>query len=187
MKIKLNLLPKSRERKIKNRKILKFVILQEIMIIVITFLFFGVIKGINAVASFQLEGVNQEISQNDKRDDYVEIKKYEDGLRDVKNKVELIARIQKFDINWVILLEKLSAMLPSEVVIKSIDGNGYKLILKGVAKNRDALIKSKDEMQKDGCFKDVDVPLNNIVLRENIEFELKFEIDEKCLNKYEKK
>lgn len=187
MKIKLNLLPKSKEKKIKNKKILKFIVLQEIMIILITVLFFGVVKGIDAIANFQLDSVSQELSQNGKRGDYVEIKKYEDGLKEAKSKVGFIKQIQKFNINWVTFLNKLSVILPQEVTLNSISGNGYELLLKGVAKNRDALIKVKEEMQKDSCFKNIDIPLNNIVLREDIEFDLKFEIDEKCLNDYEKK
>lgn len=187
MKIKLNLLPKSREKKIKNKKILKFIVLQEIMIIFITFLFFGVVKGIDAIANFQLGSINQEMSQAGGRGDHMEIKKYENGLQEAKTRIGLIRQIQKFNIDWVILFDKLSAILPPEVTVESIDGNGYQLLLKGVAQNREALIRVREEMQKDSCFENIDIPLNNIVLRENIDFELKFSIVDKCLNNYEEK
>jgi Tfp pilus assembly protein PilN len=187
MKIRLNLLPKSRENKIKNKKILKFVILQEVMIIIITVLFFGVVKGIDTIANFQLDGVNQQISSNGTKGDYIEIKKYEDDLKEVKTKVDFINKIQKLNVNWVPALNKLAQLLPQEVTLNSLNGNGYSLTLKGIAKNRDILIKMKEDIQKDQCFKNVDIPLNNIVLREDIDFELTLNIDRKCLNNYEKK
>ncbi|MFA6184166.1 MAG: PilN domain-containing protein [Parcubacteria group bacterium] len=187
MKIRLNLLPKSKEKKIKNKKILKFVILQEIMIILITVLFFGVVKGVDAIASFRLDSVNKQISSNGAKGDYVEIKKYENGLKDVRAKTYSISKIQKFSVAWAPVLDKLAQVLPSEITLTSIDGSGYNLLLKGVAQNRDILIKMKEDMQKNECFKNVVIPLNDIVLRENIEFELKLDINKECLNNYEKK
>lgn len=187
MRIKLNLLPKSLEKRIRNKKILKFIILQEIMIIVITILFFGVLKGVDTIAILQLNSINQELSQNGERGDFVEMKKYEEGLKEIKTKIGFIRQIQKFNIDWTVLFNKFAILLPQEITLNSIEGDGYGLLVKGIAQNRDALIKMKEELTKDVCFKNIDIPLNNIVLRENIDFELKFDIEDKCLNNYEKK
>ncbi|KKP68060.1 MAG: hypothetical protein UR66_C0009G0150 [Candidatus Moranbacteria bacterium GW2011_GWE1_35_17] len=187
MKIKLSLLPKSKEKRIKNNKILKFVILQEIMIIVITLLFFGAIKGVDAVAKYQLSSINQQLASKELNENYIEIKKYEENLKEAGAKVGFIKNIQNFDINWVFVLNKLSLLLPTEVVLNSMSGNGLNLTLKGIAQDRDILIKMKEDIQSDNCFEGVNIPLNNIVLKENIEFELKFVVNIKCLNGHEKK
>lgn len=186
MKIKLSLLPKSREKKIKNNKILKFVVLQEIMIIIITLLFFVVIKGVDAIAKYQLGSVDQQILLKESSGEQVEIKKYEEGLKEAGLKVDFIKKVQRFDVDWVLVLDKLSTLLPQESVLNSIVGNGLNLTLKGAVKNRDILIKMKEDVEKDDCFSNVNIPLNNIVLRENIEFELSFDVNMECLNNYEK-
>ncbi len=187
MKIKLSLLPKSKEKKLKNNKILKFVVLQEIMIIIITLLFFIAIKGVDAIAKYQLSSVNQQLAIKESSGENVEIKKYEEYLREAGLRVDLIKIIQRFDVGWIAVFEKLSTLLPQEVLIKSIKGNGLNLTLKGTAQNRDFLIKMKEDLENDDCFDGINIPLNNIVLRENIEFELNFDVNMKCLNSYEKK
>ncbi|HBI17428.1 MAG: hypothetical protein UR60_C0016G0006 [Candidatus Moranbacteria bacterium GW2011_GWF2_34_56] len=187
MKVKLNLLPKAKEKKIKNNKILKFVILQEIMIIIITLLFFVAIKGIDAISKYQLSSINQQLAVKDSSGEYVEIKKYEESLKEASIRVEFIKKIQRFNIDWVSVFNRLSLLLPQEATLTSIDGTGLNVVLKGVAKNRDVLIKMKDDIQKNGCFENINIPLNNIVLRENIEFELTLDVNMKCLNSYEKK
>lgn len=187
MKVKLNLLPKIKEKKIKNNKILKFVVLQEIMIIVITLLFFVAIKGIDAIAKYQLSSINQQLTIKDSSGEYIEIKKYEESLKEAGVKVDFIKKVQRFNIDWVSVFNKLATLLPQEVTLTSIDGVGSGLVLEGVAKNRDILIKMKDDIQRDNCFENINIPLNNIVLRENIEFELSVDVNMKCLNSYEKK
>lgn len=187
MKIKLNLLPKSKEKKIKKNKILKFVILQEIMIIVITLLFFVAVKGVNAIAKYQLNSVNQQLILTGSSEKHVEIKKYEEGLKETSLRVDFIKNVQKFNLNWTLIFNKLSGLLPQEVILNAVDGNGTNLTVKGTAKNRDVLIKMKEDIQKDSCFESVNIPLNNIVLRENIEFEMKLGVNINCLNNYEKK
>jgi Tfp pilus assembly protein PilN len=187
MKIKLNLLPKSKEKRLKNKKILKFLVLQEIMIIFITFLFFGIIHGINAVAKFQLNTVEQQLSLSATDEEYLKIKKYEDGLREATVKVDFIRKIQKFKIDWTVVLNKLATIMPQEMTVVSITSDGYGFLLKGVAQNRDALIMVKEKMQQDECFENINIPINNIVLREDIDFELNFYVKQNCLNIYEKK
>lgn len=187
MKIKLNLLPKSKERKIKNRKILKFIILQEIMILIITLLFFGAIKGVDAVAKYRLSIIDQELSAKQSEDEYVEIKKYEEDLKEVSAKVGFVKSIKNFNIDWVIVFNKLTRLLPQETVLTSISGSGLDLVIKGNAKNRDILIKMKENIESDSCFQKVDIPLRDIVLRENIEFEMNLGVNIKCFNGYEKK
>lgn len=187
MKIILNLLPKSKEKKIKNKKILKFVILQEIMIIVITLLFFGAIKGVDAVAKFRLNSIEQDLAVKESDGNYQEIKKYENELKEAGVRVAFIKNIKNFNVDWVIIFNKLTKLLPQEVVLTSVSGTGLDLVVKGNAQSRDILIKMKEDIQADGCFQSVDIPLSDIVLRENIEFEMNLGVNMKCFNQYEKK
>lgn len=186
MEIKLNLLPKDKEKKIRNKKLLKFLILQEVLIIFLTILFFGVIKGVNAIAILQTNSIEKELSSKGEKNDYIEIKKYENGLKEAKNEIDFIKKIQSRDIDWLAVLEKFPQLVPKDILFLSMEAQGYDLTIKGQSKDRDTLIEMKQNLEKDNCFNDVNIPLNDIVLRNNIDFEIKFNIDEKCLINYEK-
>jgi len=186
MKIKLNLLPKIKEKKIRNKKILKFIIFQEVLIIIVTLFFFGLIKGLNAVSILQMRGIEQEISNSDNRDEYRQIKKYEENIKSAKEKVNFISLIQKSESDWLVVFSKLSEIIDEDIVLESINGNGFLVTIKGVAKDRDSLIRVKKSFEEDSCFKDINIPLNDIVLKNDIDFELKFNVDEKCIKNYEK-
>lgn len=186
MKVKLNLLPKSREKKIRNRKILKFIILQEVMIIFITIFFFALVQGVNKVSTFQLDELNQKIAISNSRDDYLEIRKYEDDIRLGKERVSFINLLQKNEFNWLVVFEKFSNILTPDIILSSVNIDGYLVTIDGVAKNRDALVGVKNGFEKDDCFRDINIPLNDIVLKNDIDFELKLNVNEKCIKNYEK-
>jgi len=181
MKIKLNLLPKSREKKIKNKKILKFVILQEIMIIIVTFCFYSLILGVRNVADLRLNEAEQEITSVSNSDDYVKIKKYEESIKFTKTRIDVISKIQKNNVNWINMLNKVSEILPVTITLSSIKNSGYTFTVAGEARNRDALVQMKEGFERDSCFNNVDIPLNDIVLKNNIDFELKFDVNKDCL------
>lgn len=181
MKIKLNLLPKEKEKKIKNKKILKFIIIQQIMIMIMTLLFFGLILGIGQVSKVRLAEAENGFGISDKSNDFERMKKYEESILRAKDRADLISKIQKSDINWVSVLNKFPEMLPAGVFLSSISNEGYTLLIGGNASNRDALVKTKQNFESDACFKNVDIPLNDIVLKNNIDFELKLEVDKNCL------
>lgn len=181
MKIKLNLLPKIKEKKLRHKRILRFVVIQEIMIVFVTLLFFGAVIGLDAIAKLKLNEVDQQLSNSGNSKDYAEMIKYESKFKETKENVKLINNLQKNDINWLIVFDKLAQICPQDILFNSITGDGYDLTIGGNAKNRDVLINMKEIMEKDACFKNIDIPLSNVVLRENIEFELKFNVDEKCI------
>lgn len=181
MKITLNLLPKNKEKKIRNRKILRFIIVQEMMIIFVTVFLFGLILGIDKLSEVRLNEVNSQLTVGGNSGDFEKIKKYEDSILKIKGKSDFVSKIQKSNISWAGVLNKLPDVLPAGVILNSISNEGYSLLIGGVANNRDILVKTKQSFENDSCFKNVDIPLNDIVLKNNIEFELKLEIDKNCL------
>lgn len=185
MKLRLNLLPANKANKIKHNKILKFIILQEIMIIFITLLFFGLIEGIDLIAKVQLHSVQAEAIAGQSSKEQAEIKKYEGAFREVKNKLLIINKIQNKNINWITIFKKIAQASPEGVVFKSMSNDNYNILMNGVAMDRDKLVELKTNIEKDDCFSEADIPLNNIVLKNNIDFEINLKIEEKCLTLYE--
>jgi len=185
MKIELNLLPKSREKKNRNKKVLRFIIVQEIMIVLITLMFWGVIRSIDAVAGFRLEEEENQIDVGGNSDKYAEMKKYENKLREVKDKMDFVNNLQQNEINWLVVLEKIPGIISENITLTSIKNDGFEFDIKGKASNRDTLIEMKNAVEKENCFSDVEIPLNDMVLKNDIDFELKFNAKEECLKNYE--
>ena len=53
----------------------------------------------------------------------------------------------------------------------------------GLADTREDLIFLKEKLGEDGCFSDIDLPLSNLVDKNNIEFQIVFKIKSDCLKK----
>jgi|LFRM01.1.fsa_nt_gb hypothetical protein len=186
MKVKLNLLPKNKEKKLKNKKILQFLIWQEIMIIVATVFFFGLIVGVESVADLRFGQMNQEISSSGKQDEYKQIREYENNIKSSLERISLIDSIQKSEIDWVNVFVKFSGIFAEGIKIDSVKGDGYAVTVGGMAESRDALIRVKKTLEEDDCFEEVNVPLNDIVLKNDIDFQIKFKVNDNCLKDYEK-
>ncbi|MEF3692193.1 MAG: hypothetical protein V3574_04045 [Candidatus Moraniibacteriota bacterium] len=186
MKVKLNLLPKSKEKKLKSKKILQFLIWQEIMIIAATVFFFGLIKGVERVADLRLSQVNQEISSSGRQEEYKKIREYENNIRSSVEMINLIDSVQKSEIDWIGTFVKFPDIFAEGIIIDSIKGDGYRVTVGGMAESRDALIQIKKSMEEDDCFEEVNIPLNDIVLKKDIDFQIKFKVNDKCLKVYEK-
>jgi len=110
MKIKINLLPKNREKKLRHKRILRFVVIQEIMIVFVTLLFFGAVLGLNAVAKLKLNEVDQQLSNSGNNKDYAEMIKYESKLKETRADVNFVHNLQKNDINWLIVFISASCV-----------------------------------------------------------------------------
>lgn len=185
MKITLNLLPKKRRKKIENRKILKLFIWQEGMLIFAVIILLGVMVGVNEVVKIRLKSLGDQIAINSQKGNYAEIKKYEDALDEVKSDMIVIDKVQKNNINWIPIFKEINDIIPDGIVINSISNEEYKIIMMGTADSRDQLINMKSEMENTQCFEEIAVPINDIVLKNDIDFKLDFKVNKDCLIEYE--
>lgn len=181
MNITLNLLPENRKRKIRNGKILKlFIYLEGMLIFAIIFLF-GIVLGMNEIVNLRVQSVEGQISTGSSAKSYAEIKKYEDYLDKIRTDIGIINKVQKNDINWVSVFKEISNNISDGVLVSSISNDEYRITMTGVANNRDQLVEMKSKIEQNECFKNISIPINDIVLKDNIDFEMSFDVEKKCL------
>ena len=185
MNITLNLLPKNRKKKIKNRKILKLFVWQEGMLIFSVIFLFGITIGISKIIDVRMDLADTQISVDSSEGNYAEIKKYEEALGKTKLDMKIIDRIQKNNINWVPVFREINKNIPEGVSISSILNKEYKISMTGIAESREQLIRMKSQMEGNECFKEVAIPINDIVLKNDIDFKVDFKVGKNCLIKYE--
>lgn len=180
MKIYLDLLPEGKKEEIRKNKIFLNIIRQEIMLTIpiasFAFILFFVVFCLNMKIS-----ILEENSTKDLTDDYKELRTYENKFKEINLKTSEVYNIQKNHLNWSNLFSRLSEVVGENVYLSDLTTDNYKISLAGKAKTRDDFLKFQERIKSDGCFENVDVPLSSLVSKENLEFQMDFEIKEECL------
>lgn len=181
MKIIINLLPEKRKKEIRKRKFLLFVIWQEILIIFTAMVFFGVLFSANLILSMNYKSIQKDGEKYFDREEFREIKRYEDEFAEVNNKVSLVDSVQNNDYYWTNFLYELSRITPEGIKLNELSSEQLDITLSGRANSRDELIVFRDRLEESDCFSEVSVPLSDIVKKEDIDFKIEVEIDKNCL------
>ena len=114
---------------------------------------------------------------------YEEIKKLDAGFEKINSETKDIASIQKSQLYWSNLFLELSGALRDGIEIGELATKNYTILLSGKAQDRDLLIAYKENLEKSGCFSEINLPLSNLVSKTDIAFEIDFKIKEECLKK----
>jgi len=94
------------------------------------------------------------------------------ALSSLNFKIEIVSRLQKDFKKWSDFLMAFSNITPPNIsynLIK-IQYENASIELRGVAKNRDDLIKLKDNLNNFNLLLNVNLPLKNLLAKENNEF-----------------
>jgi Tfp pilus assembly protein PilN len=183
MEIKLNLMPPTRKNEIAKSENLKFVIGVQIMVAIILLILLSVLGSFKYVLGFEFEAVMSSFEKNSKEIQYEKIKKYEEDFNSVNSQITEIIGIRRDQIYWSKLFSKLNEIAFLGIEIDSISTDNYTITISGMANNRDDLILFKEKLESEDCFLGVDLPLSNLVNKDNVEFKIDFFIKEECLKK----
>ncbi len=177
----LNLIPPERKREINKLHFNKLVIWWEIEVFLILLFFLGLLFHIfylsnqNSVfSSQQLEASRQEYSYRDLED-------YKEKIKMANSQVSNLEKIQKSQLYWSKLLDKLNGLVSEGIKIESLITKDYQVSLVGTARNRDELAAFKDKLTGESCFTDINFPLSNLASRDNPSFQIQFLVKEECL------
>jgi len=142
---------------------------------------FGFILGINYVLDLNLRLVSERSSDESTETQYETIQYYEGKFSEINAKLSKISGVTSGQIYWSKLFSKLDGVIPPSVEISGIATKNYALFLSGQAKTRDDLLLFRDNLAKEACFSNVNLPLSDLVSRENIVFQIDLEIKEECI------
>ncbi|MFC1609152.1 PilN domain-containing protein [Patescibacteria group bacterium] len=181
MKLLVNLIPEKRKRDVRRRKTFRFVVWQEILFVFALLVFLSILFSVNFILKMELSNTQKIGSDYMNRSEFAEVKKYEEGFGDINNEISLVRSIQKNDFYWTNFFYELSSMTPEGVVVDSLSTSKTKVVLDGKSKTRDNLIVFKDKLEQSSCFHSVNVPLSDIVIKEDIDFEMTLFINKDCL------
>jgi len=178
--IKLNLTPPAKKEEMHKANLLSQVFKWETELFGIFVVFIAMLVSINYILMITVssEAVLTLAKNNEQ---YKEIENFDIESKDVNKVISQIDQIQRGQLNWYNFFEKINKQFSNTIEIKRIETSDYAVLLAGKANNRDNLITFKENMEKESCFSDVNLPLSSLVAKENVEFEIDFKIKKECL------
>lgn len=100
----------------------------------------------------------------------LEIKKFNQDLKELKE-------IQKQYFPWLNFFLSLSKIVPEEITLQKLNLDDKATVqIKGVAKTRSDLLKFKDNLEKSNLFDKFTIPLEFLLKKENVEFDLNLKL-----------
>lgn len=178
--IKLNLIPSVKKEEIKKAYYVRLVLKWGFELLLIFVVFAGMLISINYILKITLNS-NAQSALEKNNDQYKEIRKYDQEIQGINSQINEIEKIQKGQVHWFKFFERINGQFSDKIEIKKIITSNYAVLLSGRANNRDNLIQFKDNLEKESCFSEINLPLSNLVEKENVEFQIDFKIKKDCL------
>ncbi len=183
MEIKLNLIPPRKKKEIERRRRVRLALKAEFVLTAIFLVFFSALFSFRYVLDVELASESSLDSEVEMADQFSEIRDYDNKIIMANEKTKQIISIDNGQLYWSRIFIKLSHLVSSGITIESLATADYTVTISGIADRRDNLLKFKDVLEKEDCFSNIDLPLSSLVNKDNIDFQIIFEIKEGCLKR----
>lgn len=170
--ITLNLIPKEQKKEIKIKRINELVKKTSSIIILFCVTAAIVIFAAKIILKKHFADVVEQTSLIVKNN-----QSYDDKINNINSKIETAANIQKGRKEWSFIVEDLANNTAEGILLSSLAFDGQKIAIKGNAKFRDNLLSFKKNLENSSYFKNIVLPLQNLLQNENINFEINAELE----------
>jgi len=181
MKIYLDLLPEEKKEEMKKKKQFLKVVRNEFLFSIPILAFFLILLIINFSLDMKAKESGASVISDSSQKEYKELEGYEENFNQINAKVSEVFKIQNSHLDWLMVFYKISNKIPDNVYISDLVTVDYQISLAGKAKAREDFLKMQDDIKSDSCFLNVDAPLSSLVSKEDVEFQINFEVKKDCL------
>ncbi|HOX10394.1 MAG TPA: PilN domain-containing protein [Candidatus Moranbacteria bacterium] len=181
MKISIDLLPQQRKQEIKRKKIFHKILRGEFLFLLPIFIFICILLSTYYILILQRNSSGNTYLSQQSQDEYQKLDTYEKKFKEINDKDNLLAKIKSGHIYWKNVLIEISNIVPDSIYLNNISNKDYAVFLAGKARSRDDLIKFKDNLEGSQCFQNINVPLSNLVVKNDIDFQIDLMLKEECL------
>jgi len=170
----LNLIPLQLKKEIKFKRIHSLLKKMGSLLIVITIIIAIILLTAKLILQNNFNKVVEETTQITKSSQGYNIK-----VRDINSRLNQIVNIQNDFVAWSYLIENLADKTPAGITFNSVNINkeNSSILIRGIAKYRDDLLALKENMEKSTIYSAVEFPLQNILEKENINFEISAKVN----------
>lgn len=181
MRLGINILPPEKKELIRRREGFLLLSAQCVQVSLMTILVAAIVYGIQLALRFEVKNSQLETFKSQEQQVSQEIKAYQDEIVRTNRLTGEVYQMESGHIYWSRLLRKLEDLMPEGTYLSRVGTNEYQVSLAGRVKDRDTLLAFRDRLSGDGCFLDVDVPLSNLFVQEDIDFQIDVMMKPECL------
>lgn len=182
MRIFINLLPEDKKKEIKRKKRLRLIIWQEFMFLFIIAVFISIVISTNLILKIQTSSLDKVYNFEQTQLSYQELQKYEDEFKQINSEMSMLYDIQQSNLRWLSVFYELDSIVSEEIILTDLITKNYSITLLGKADARNDLLKFQENINASECLDGANVPLSNLVFKENINFQMNFRVKEDCLS-----
>ena len=183
MKISLDLLPEGRKNDLKRTKLFRKVIWFEIVFLFPIFVMSAILLDNLYVLNYE-KGASAKIYALELgQDQYKKLNDFQGSFKQANDLSTLALNFQGKHLQWTNVLHELSATMPDSVTLKDVASNDFQLSFTGMAKTRDDLLNFQSALEKSACFQNVNVPLSDMVQKNDLNFQIDLSVKPDCLMK----
>lgn len=102
---------------------------------------------------------------------------FSQGVKSFNQKMMAVEKVQADYIAWTEFLIIFYELIPEEIAIFTLDVNSSKIHITGIAQTRENLLLLKSNFEQSTLFKSIDVPLNDLLKKENLDFNLRADVN----------
>ena len=180
--IKLNLIPPYRKEEIQKNRRLRTFMRWEGELFLIFAIFVAGLFSINYILKINLSVASDILnSAMQSNEQYKAIEKYDSDVRDMNSLLAVASKIQGGQLYWSKFFVKINEEVISGITIENMANKNYTVSLSGKADTRENLLVFKDRMEKEDCFEKIDLPLSDLVSKENLNFQMDIQVKKECL------
>lgn len=180
MKIKLNLISDKKRDEIEKNLSFKFALRQGMELLVIIIFIATSLLSFQWIQKIELDSAENDILYNNKKKEFDRIKEYDDRFSQINDLLGYYEKMQKSQIHWIYFFERLTPIVPAGVTFSEMTNKNFQIILSGNASERDVLLELKNNLEKEECFEEVNLPLSNLVSKSDISFQMEFNLKKDC-------
>ncbi len=181
MKIYIDLLPEQRKQKIREKKVFHNILCGEVLFSLPILIFICMLLSAYYLLIMQRNISNDLYSMQQTQNEYRELNMYEEKFKEANEIDSFLIKIQNGHLRWKNVFIELSKITPREVYMNNISTKDFKIFLAGKSKSRDDLISFKNNLENSFCFQEINVPLSNLVVKSDIDFQIDLTIKKDCL------
>jgi len=170
--ITLNLLPPQIKKEAHLLQL--YLSLKNAIVLILFFTILAAISLLLAKLTLQ-EQFNRTVNETTLTTQYGNI--FSNDIKSVNHQLTEVTKIQKEFIPWTLFIAELSKFTPPTISIFNVNINSNSVTISGFATTRDALLEFQQALKDSNLFVESDVPLENLLTKENINFNIKAVLD----------
>ncbi|MFA5021460.1 MAG: hypothetical protein WC508_00050 [Patescibacteria group bacterium] len=173
--ISLNLIPPQKKEELNLRQF--YIVIKNLTIIFLLFTIF--IAVVLMIAKITLQNnFNEVVANSTLTTKYGRI--LNTDIENFNKQLSLVNKIQGSYFSWTSFMNKFILIIPDNVSLYNLNiesSEENQIIINGFAKTRDNLLKFKSNLESFSLLSDIDIPLDYLLKKENIDFQVEGKIN----------